>query len=273
MVRNVIISVVAFVFISVFIGCAADSPTTTVSPTPTVSSCDETAGTLTTIRIPDDGEEEHETRKTRIYLPPCYGQPTQTYPVLYLLHGAGLSGTTWFDQLDTADIMDRQIAASAITPFIIVAPTFRTHPTDEAWFVEHLVPTVDDLYQTNDDRLYRGIAGMSMGGGLSGRIGWKNPEMFGAMGLYAMTKPVEMETEFPLLLNGLPPDLSQHIYLDVGDSDGLLGISEQVVRHLEEAEIAHTYIVGAGGHTLGYWQENMERYLDWFDAVWDVPAD
>ena len=65
-------------------------------------------------------------RKYAIYLPPDYETSQRSYPVLYLLHGAGDDQTGWVQFGEVLTIADEAINAGAATPMIIVMPDANT---------------------------------------------------------------------------------------------------------------------------------------------------
>lgn len=65
-------------------------------------------------------------RKFAIYLPPGYETSGRTYPVLYLLHGAGDDQTGWVQFGEVQHIADKAIAEGTATAMIIVMPDANT---------------------------------------------------------------------------------------------------------------------------------------------------
>jgi enterochelin esterase-like enzyme len=65
-------------------------------------------------------------RKFAIYLPPDYETSQRSYPVLYLLHGAGDDQTGWVQFGEVLHIADQAINAGIATPMIIVMPDANT---------------------------------------------------------------------------------------------------------------------------------------------------
>jgi S-formylglutathione hydrolase FrmB len=61
-------------------------------------------------------------RKYAIYLPPDYATSERSYPVLYLLHGAGDDQTGWVQFGEVLHITDKAIREGKATPMIIVMP-------------------------------------------------------------------------------------------------------------------------------------------------------
>ena len=61
-------------------------------------------------------------RKYAVYLPPDYESSERSYPVLYLLHGAGGDQTAWVQRGEILRITDNGIKDGTATPMIIVMP-------------------------------------------------------------------------------------------------------------------------------------------------------
>src|SRR5690606_30609699 len=58
-------------------------------------------------------------RKFALYLPPDYESSERSYPVLYLLHGAGDDQTGWVQFGEVLHIADKAIKEGNATPMII----------------------------------------------------------------------------------------------------------------------------------------------------------
>src|SRR6195952_4357364 len=65
-------------------------------------------------------------RKFAIYLPPDYATSERSYPVLYLLHGAGDDHTGWVQFGEVLSIADKTVKDGTATPMIIVMPDANT---------------------------------------------------------------------------------------------------------------------------------------------------
>ena len=65
-------------------------------------------------------------RKFAIYLPPGYETSQRSYPVLYLLHGAGDDHTGWVQFGEVQQIADKAILEGKATAMIIVMPDANT---------------------------------------------------------------------------------------------------------------------------------------------------
>ncbi|KKL90479.1 hypothetical protein LCGC14_1904260, partial [marine sediment metagenome] len=114
-------------------------------------------------------------RKYAVYLPPDYESSERSYPVLYLLHGAGDDHTGWVQFGEVLQITDNAIKAGTATPMIIVMPDADSGKRGyfnqggewryEDFFFEELMPTVEKKYRIKSEKRYRAVAGLSMGGG------------------------------------------------------------------------------------------------------------
>jgi len=129
-------------------------------------------------------------RNVTIYLPPGYATSSKRYPVVYLLHGYMSSNADWGN---VPEILNRLIGAGKIRGMIVVMPdasnkflgSFYTNSATtgkwEDFVTRDLVKYVDEKYRTVARASGRGIAGHSMGGYGSLKLGMKHPEIFGAI--------------------------------------------------------------------------------------------
>jgi S-formylglutathione hydrolase len=140
-------------------------------------------------------------REVSVYLPPSYlADRSRHYPVVILLHGYALTNKYWvgtgsegFRSIDTPGAMDRDIASGKVKEMILVMPDgnskydgsmYSSSITSGDWegfIANDLVEYIDDHYRTLARRESRGLAGHSMGGYGTIRIGMKHPEVFSAL--------------------------------------------------------------------------------------------
>jgi enterochelin esterase-like enzyme len=147
-------------------------------------------------------EGDSADRMVSVYLPPSYAkEPRRRYPVLYLLHGYTDSDARWFGLagkhfLNVQASVDKAYAKGARELIIVMPDAFTKYAgsmysssvTTGDWegFVTHdLVAYVDKHYRTLAKRASRGLAGHSMGGYGTVRIGMKYPGVFSS--LYALS--------------------------------------------------------------------------------------
>jgi S-formylglutathione hydrolase len=147
-------------------------------------------------------EGDSPDRFVSVYLPPGYkSHANQRYPVLYLLHGFTDSDDKWFGLVkhfvSMPEIADRTMNSGASKEMIIVMPNAYTafegsfygkSATTGDWenyVVSELVQYIDGHYRTLANRASRGLAGHSMGGYGTVRLGMRHPDVFSSF--YALS--------------------------------------------------------------------------------------
>jgi S-formylglutathione hydrolase FrmB len=160
------------------------------------------AGTLERIKVHGASlegnlEGDDPNREVFVYLPPSYTRARRhRYPVLYFLHGYTATAEAYVRLLELPQAADTAIAAGAGEMIIVLPDAFTAYsgsmysssPTIGDWesYISHdLVSYIDAHYRTLAVRDSRGLAGHSMGGYGTVRIGMKKPGVFAA--LYAMS--------------------------------------------------------------------------------------
>lgn len=141
-------------------------------------------------------------RPVTVYLPPSYqSSPQRRYPVVYLLHGFTDNDLQWMGWrehfVNVPAAMERALEAGTAGEMILVMPNAFTafegsfygssvNTGDwETYVAGELVAYIDSHYRTLAQRESRGLAGHSMGGYGTLRIGMKRPDVFSA--IYAMS--------------------------------------------------------------------------------------
>jgi enterochelin esterase-like enzyme len=236
-------------------------------------------------------------RKYAIYLPPDYDVSTRSYPVLYLLHGAGDDQTGWVQFGEVLHIADKAIQEGRATPMVIAMPDASTDRRGyfndisgdwryEDFFFEEFVPHIEGLYRIKGEKRYRAVAGLSMGGGGSFMYALHHPEMFSsAAPLSAYLGPLtiedlrerldsidatdsEIEAYFDRhsalqLIEKMPDEQRQAVrwYIDCGDDDFLYEGNSLVHIAMRKREIPHEYRVRDGAHNWTYWRESLPAVL------------
>lgn len=142
-------------------------------------------------------EGESADRDVIVVLPPEYDSSRRTrYPVVYALHGYSIGVEQWIKEIHVPQVVEGAFALG-VRPMILVLPDSKTlhngsmHSSsvttgDFERFIAHdLVAYIDSHYRTIARRESRGLAGHSMGGYGTSRIGMKHADVFGA--LYMMS--------------------------------------------------------------------------------------
>lgn len=238
-------------------------------------------------------------RKFAVYLPPDYETSQRSYPVLYLLHGAGDDQTGWVQFGEVLHIADKAIKDGTATPMIIVMPDAKTGQMGyfnsikgdwryEDFFFEEFMPHVEKTYRIKSEKRYRAVAGLSMGGGGSFMYALHHPELFSsACPLSAYVGPLttedvktflsrtnqtatdeQIETYFKRhnainLVNDVKDDQKKAVrwYIDCGDDDFLYEGNSLIHIAMKKKEIPHEYRVRDGSHTWTYWRTSLPDVL------------
>ena len=158
-------------------------------------------GTVEMIRVHGKGlegnlEGDSPDRQVAVYLPPSY-QTTRgrRYPVVYLLHGFTDSVDNWWVKphfVNVPKVIDRAMSAGVKEMIVVMPDAFTRYQGSlysdsvttgdwEDYVAKELVAYIDAHYRTIANRAGRGLAGHSMGGYGTIRIGMKHPEIFSSI--------------------------------------------------------------------------------------------
>jgi len=239
-------------------------------------------------------------RNFAVYLPPDYDSSKRSYPVLYLLHGAGDDHTGWVQFGEVKRIADAAIKDGTATPMIIIMPDgyskrlgyfndIRGDWDFEDYFFKEFMPYVEKTYRIKSEKRYRAISGLSMGGGGSFIYALHHPELFSSScPLSAYVGPLTVEVMqynlqnyrdthvsdaiakayFPThnahsLIEGMSKTQLESVrwYIDCGDDDFLYEGNSLVHLALRKKEVKHEFRIRDGGHTWTYWRESLPKVL------------
>jgi enterochelin esterase-like enzyme len=242
----------------------------------------------------------HSDRKYAIYLPPDYETSQRSYPVLYLLHGAGDDQTGWIQFGEVLRIADKAIQEGTATPMIIVMPDANTGRRGyfndvrgdwryEDFFFQEFMPYIEKKYRIRGEKRYRAVAGLSMGGGGTFIYALHHPELFSAAcPLSAATGPLSLEDATTrlrkndpaisdttilgyyhrqsvlYLINHMAEDQKKAVrwYIDDGDDDFLYEGNCLVHIAMRKNNIPHEFRIRDGGHTWTYWRSALPTVLE-----------
>jgi enterochelin esterase-like enzyme len=237
-----------------------------------------------------------------VYLPPDYETSDRYYPIVYLLHGYSDDDTGWLQFGEVNRIADQAIAAGEIPPMIIVMPDGKVtwyindSQNDVRWedmFIDEFVPYIEAEYRVRQEKQFRGIAGLSMGGYGSLVLAMRHPDtfaavaafssgvltdaqlqetpqgdydrywapLFGKVGLQGSARHTAQWRRYSVLelVKDTPADELKKVryYIDCGDDD-FLAIGNSTLHILmTEHEIPHEYRVRDGAHTWSYWRTGL----------------
>jgi enterochelin esterase family protein len=225
-------------------------------------------------------------RKMIVYTPPDYVKSNVQYPVLYLLHGAGSTETSWTERGKAHVIIDNLIADGRIKPLVVVMPfgfalqrapgAARGDASENKMqregfaqdFLEDVIPLVDSKYRVYADRDHRAIAGLSLGGAQALALGLTHLDLFSriagfspAMG--ASDNPATGGVDFETVLADSDRINSQvkFLWVSCGFEDTLFGSVRDFSQQLSKHKIEHIYRVTGGAHVYPVWQKNLNEVL------------
>jgi len=240
-------------------------------------------------------------RKYAIYLPPGYETSQRSYPVLYLLHGAGDDHTGWVQFGEVQRITDKAIEDGTATAMIIVMPDAQTGQMGyfnniagnwnyEDYFFQEFIPAIEKSYRIKGEKRYRAVAGLSMGGGGSFMYALHHPELFSsACPLSAYVGPLNMEDAKTRikksnpeitdearikayfenhnaieLVNRMPDDQKKAVrwYIDCGDDDFLYEGNCLIHIAMRKKDIPHEFRTRDGAHNWTYWRDALPKVLE-----------
>ncbi|WP_186757226.1 alpha/beta hydrolase [Echinicola salinicaeni] len=224
-----------------------------------------------------------------VITPESYDQ-SESYPSVYLLHGAGGNFTSW------SGIADLQFYADLYDMIIVCPDGGRTSwyydsPVDpqmqyESYVTSELVEWVDDHYATKQRREFRAITGLSMGGHGGLYLGFRHQDIFGnvgstsggvdirpfprnwdiskRLGTYA-ENPATWEKNTVINLVHLLDGKSLNIIIDCGTADFFYDANVRLHEKLEERNIPHDFISRPGAHNGAYWKNSIAYQLLFFN--------
>lgn len=219
-------------------------------------------------------------RRAHIYLPPDYfTSGTRRYPVLYLVHGAGGSDDSWTSAGRANVILDNLIASRKAKPMIVVMPDgitpFRPgvmtidNPDFGNDLLQDLIPVIDRQYRTLARPETRAMAGLSMGGSHTYRVGLTHPEVFRWIGIFGMglgqaadPNPDRIADYRARYDGALSRDATELrlLYFAMGRDDFLYPTSAKTRAMFDAYRIPFVYKESNGGHTWANWRLFLEDF-------------
>lgn len=178
-------------------------------------------GNVDASQVKFNGADHPGVLRANVLLPEGY-DPSKRYPVLYLLHGAGESHTSWVRKTK-ADEVTKDLQAIVVMPD--AATGFYTNhfnggkrgePGWERYFLDEVIPAIEERFPIRPGRRWHAVAGFSMGGFGTAYLASQLPGYFGAAapmsGFLAPRRP-----EMPLVFGIATGQDYERIY---GPADG-----------------------------------------------------
>jgi putative tributyrin esterase len=224
-----------------------------------------------------------------------HGRQRISHPVLWLLHGLSDDHTIWLRRTS----IERYAAARNIA--VVMPAAGRSYYQDMVggpryftFLTEELPALCRGWFPISGEREDNFVAGLSMGGYGALRMALNYPERYaaaaslsGALDIPRRLREAGKEgsrisrAEWvsifgpELQAKGANADLDHlaeivarsgfqpRIFLSCGTDDQLIGESRAFHDRLTHLHYDHTYEEHAGDHEWGYWDESIQRVLDW----------
>ena len=239
-------------------------------------------------------------QKYNVYLPAGY-KATESYPVIYLLHGLYGDYSNWAGTGRMKDVADELIASGELVPAVIIMPNAGNSDVHnyqngyfnvvnwpyEDFFFQEFLPAAEKKYNCGGSKGKRAIMGLSMGGGGSIVYAQRHPDLFSsAYGMSAWldnkhrevrgsNKPasklsitdesVREHSALDFMDNASPETIGRlktvEWFLDCGDDDFLMNLSVQLHLKMKQAGLHSELRVRDGGHTWEYWHTALRTSL------------
>jgi enterochelin esterase-like enzyme len=225
-------------------------------------------------------------RRIFVYTPPGYTQNSNVkYPVLYLQHGAGEDETGWVKQGRADIVLDNLIAEKKAVPMVIISTNIyiindigagynsesSNHFMDlfgEELF-DVIIPFVEKNYNVYTDREHRAIAGLSMGGGTSFRVGMLNPEYFSYIGVFSSSafrgsggNIFDAEKQIPGILSNPQKfnDQLKLLYISSGEQDHSYEYTKKTIETFLSSGLNLKYNYFPGAHEWHVWRKALHDF-------------
>ena len=228
-------------------------------------------------------------RRMTVYTPPGYESSSVSYPVLYLLHGAGGDEEAWIELGRAGQIIDNLIEAGKVTPMIVVMPNgnviqdaapgegsegyykpqFMVDKTMDGSYEEtfmDVVNFVESAYRVKADKAHRAVAGLSMGGYHSLHISRYYPNTFDYVGLFSAAILPNQNTTSKVYqdIDGTLQKQMENGYklywIGIGKEDFLYGGNRKYVEKIESMGMPFTYRESEGGHVWKNWRVYLSEF-------------
>ena len=239
--------------------------------------------------------ENDMTRRMYVYTPFGYDRNNKKvkYPVLYLLHGGGGDEDAWSTLGRTAQILDNLIATGKAEPMIVVMPNgnpnqyaaqtlgipVKTNVREYASgfdnyssLVADILPYIEKSYNVIKNRKGRAVAGLSMGGGQSFFIAFRNVDVFSNVGIFSSGligssaiggTPFDAESHFPgMYSNPAKYNKFDVIYLSCGEQDnridGMKDFKQKLDANGYKGVVWEQF---PGAHEWKVWRRNLSSFV------------
>lgn len=231
------------------------------------------------------------------------------YKVLYLLHGYQGDNLSWLRNTSVEIYAERSdtiiVMPSGENSFYVNIANLNLRMED--FITQELREFIESTFPIKKERSSRAIAGLSMGGYGSLRLGLLYPAIYSAVAAFSppyLTTDKEISPFFfgefkdaseivfgksdswlgstydiyylaETLKNRLEKvNLPEpYIYLACGEQDELLYGNRKMAKILQEKSQNYKYTEGNGGHVWAYWNRHLARFLSYWAESYEANLD
>jgi enterochelin esterase-like enzyme len=221
-------------------------------------------------------------RRMYVYTPYGYETSTQSYPVLYLLHGGGGDEEQWSNMGRACQILDNLIEKKLAVPMICVMPNGnpgqeaaktamlpettldRTDPKVANLYinsiVKDIIPYIEKNFRAIPKADSRAVSGLSMGGGHTVSVTNEYPGTFSyicplSSGISATYADIDAK------LQGIKKAGYKLYWVGCGSEDALaFNNTKNLDAALKKNDMEHTLFITSGGHTWANWRIYLNNF-------------
>ena len=215
------------------------------------------------------------TLRYSIYLPPSYySEPDRSFPVVYLLHGINSTGDSFVNVDQIERRMNEWIEDGSITEMIVVMPNSGKRsgyedteggPNDsQGPWASHIYVDILGQIETNyraiPDVGFRGLTGISMGGGGVFKIGLDHTDIYTSFASHMGAIP-DLSAYADVLETEILSSLD--FYIDHGLQDEMVPyvVSENAILYLESIGANLVWDLRDGGHNSAFYMAGMPNSM------------
>jgi enterochelin esterase family protein len=221
------------------------------------------------------------TRRMYVYTPYGYETGTESYPVLYLLHGGGGDEDAWATMGRACQILDNLIEKKLAVPMICVMPN--GNPSQEAArttlipektldrntpgfqnlyvtsIVKDIIPYVEKNFRVIAKPEARAVSGLSMGGAHTLSVTNEYPGVFGYICPLSMGVR-DNQADIDTKLLGVKKAGYKLYWVGCGSEDFVWEMAKSLDAALTRNGLEHTFHVTGGGHTWANWRVYLNTF-------------
>lgn len=225
-------------------------------------------------------------RRIWVYLPQDYDDSDKSYPVLYMHDGQNVfdAETSFAGEWKVDEILTELEEEGKESAIVIAIDNGGSHRLDEYspfinpdlgggegnayldFIIETLKPRVDSTFRTLNGPEYTGIMGSSMGGLISHHAYFRDPEVFGRIGIFSPSYWFSNEFLNYAINHGMQG--SPRFYLVAGSGEAQIAEqAEQMYDSLLAEGFTNEHItlnvVQGGQHAEWFWSQQFEEAFLW----------